>query len=100
MVVTRLLLLVGGSSGSNADLLHDGVDFGGASWVDSLALLVSSHTADVGSNVEQDGGEGHINDISLAEGGGNGELVILKFENENCFIIPLKKGLKKAAVPA
>ena len=83
MVVTRLLLLVGGSSGSNADLLHDGVDFGGASWVDSLALLVSSHTANVGSNVEQDGGEGHVDDISLAECGGTGEFVILKFENEN-----------------
>ena len=81
--MSRAFLLLVGSSGSLADLLHDGVDFGHASWVDSLALLVSSHTADVGGNVEQDGGEGHIDNVSLAEGGGNGEFVFLKIENKN-----------------
>ena len=65
------------------DLLHDGVDLGVAPWVDGSALLVTGHAADVGGNVVQDGGEGDIDDISLAEGGGDGELIFLKNEKKS-----------------
>ena len=69
-----------GSSGY-PDLLHDRVDFARASWVDGPALLITSHTADMSGNIVQDGGEGHVDDISLAKGGGNGEFVFLKLGN-------------------
>ena len=59
------------------DLLHDGVDTDGTSWVDCAALLLTGHTANVGSDVVQDGGGGDIENISLAEGGGNGEFIFL-----------------------
>jgi hypothetical protein len=65
------------------DLLHDGVDLGVAPWVDGSALLVTGHAADVGGNVVQDGGEGDIDNISLAEGGGDGELIFLKNEKKS-----------------
>lgn len=70
------ILLVAGSCLS--DLLHDGVDLGDAPWVDGSALLLTSHTADVGSNVVKDGGESDVDNVSLAEGGGNGELILIE----------------------
>ena len=72
------ILLVAG--GCLSDLLHDGVNLGDAPWVDGSALLLTSHAADVGSNVVKDGGESDVDNVSLAEGGGNGELILLKFE--------------------
>ena len=60
------------------DLLHDGVDLSVASWVDGPALLLASLAADVGSDVVEDGGQGDVDGVSLAEGGGDGELILLK----------------------
>jgi hypothetical protein len=63
------------SAGCSSDLLHDVVNFGDASRVDGPALLLTGLSANVGSNIVQDSGEGDIDDIRLAEGGGNGELI-------------------------
>jgi hypothetical protein len=63
------------SAGGCSDLLHDVVNLSYASWVDGSALLLTGHAADVGGNVVQDGGEGDIDDIGLAEGAGDGELI-------------------------
>lgn len=60
------------------DLLHDGVDLSVASWVDGPALLLASLAANVGSDVVEDGGEGDVDGVSLAEGGGDGELILLE----------------------
>lgn len=60
------------------DLLHDGVDLGVAAGVDGLALLLASHAANVGGDVIEDGGEGDIDNVSLAESGGNGESVLIE----------------------
>jgi hypothetical protein len=62
------------------DLLHDGLDLSGAAGVDGPALLLASHAADVGGNVVEDGGEGDVDDVSLAEGGGDGELLLLEMK--------------------
>jgi hypothetical protein len=63
------------SAGCSSDLLHDVVNFGDASRVDGPALLLTGLSANVSGNIVQDSGEGHIDDIRLAEGGGNGELI-------------------------
>lgn len=62
------------------DCLHDGVDLGGAAQVDGPALLLAGLAADVGGHVVEDGGCGHIDDVGLAERGGNGKLVSLDKE--------------------
>ena len=67
------------------DLSDDGVDLADAPGVDGPALLLAGLSADVGGNVVKDGGEGDVDNVSLAEGGGNGELVLL----ENVFIVTL-----------
>lgn len=59
------------------DLAHDEVGLNGAAGIDSPALLLSGHSADVGSNVVEDGGLGNVDNVSLAEVGGNGELILL-----------------------
>jgi hypothetical protein len=74
-VFCSILLVAGGCL---SDLLHDGVNLGDAPWVDGSALLLTSHAADVGSNIVKDGGESDVDNVSLAEGGGNGELILLK----------------------
>jgi hypothetical protein len=63
------------------DLLHDVVNLGHASGVDSPALLLACLAADVGGNVVKDGGLGDVDHVNLAEGGGNGELILLKYED-------------------
>lgn len=60
------------------DLLHDGVNLSGASGVDGPALLLTSHAANVGGDVIEDRGEGDIDNVSLAEGGGDGELLLIE----------------------
>ena len=72
----RLLLLAIGDGLS--DLAHDGVDLAGAPGVDGPALLLSGHSADVGGDVVKDGRDGNVDDVGLAEGGGDGELVLLR----------------------
>ena len=68
------------------DLSDDGVDLADAPGVDGPALLLAGLSADVGGNVVKDGGEGDVDNVSLAEGGGNGELILLKFEkNEESY---------------
>lgn len=64
--------------GSLLDFLDDVVDLGDAPWVDSSALLLTGTTANVGSNVVEDGSLGDINHSGLTEGGGNGKLIFLK----------------------
>jgi len=61
------------------DLPDDGIDLADAPGVDGSALLLAGLSADVGGNVVKDGGEGDVDNVSLAEGGGNGELVLIKF---------------------
>ena len=63
------------------DFLHDGVDLNVASRVDGPALLLASLAADVGSNVVEDGGQGDVDGVGLAEGGGDGELILLEHRN-------------------
>ena len=46
-------------------------------WVNGLALLLSGLSADVGSNVKEDSGKGNVDHVSLTEGGGDGELLLL-----------------------
>ena len=68
------------------DFVHDGVDLAGAPGVDGPALLLACHAADVGGNVVEDGRHGNVDNVGLAEGGGNGELVFLKKSNNKiCF---------------
>jgi len=60
------------------DLSDDGIDLADAPGVDGSALLLTGLSADVGGNVVKDAWEGDIDNVSLAEGGGNGELVLIK----------------------
>ena len=72
------------------DLPDDGVDLADAPGVDGPALLLAGLSADVGGNVVKDGGEGDVDNVSLAEGGGNGELVLLEFERRNVLCLSLQ----------
>lgn len=65
------------------DLAHDEVGLNGAARVDGPALLLSGHAANVGGNVVKDGGLGHVDDVALAEGGGDGELILLEGSRAN-----------------
>ncbi len=67
------------------DLSDDGIDLADAPGVDGSALLLTGLSADVGGNVVKDAWEGDIDNVSLAEGGGNGELVLLEFKRKNVY---------------
>jgi len=71
-------LLVAGGSGGLSDFGHEEVHLGGAPGVDGPALLLACHAANVGGHIVQDGREGDIDHVGLAEGGGNGELILIE----------------------